>query len=50
MEILAGLNLGEQVVTSAQFMLDSESKLQEALQKMLEPEPVPKQETLEELF
>ena len=49
-EILAGLNLGEQVVTSAQFMLDSESKLQEALQKMLEPESVPKQETLEELF
>ena len=28
---------GEQVVTSAQFMLDSESKLREAIQKMLNP-------------
>jgi Cu(I)/Ag(I) efflux system membrane fusion protein/cobalt-zinc-cadmium efflux system membrane fusion protein len=36
-QILAGLNEGEQVVTSAQFMLDSESKLREAIQKMLEP-------------
>ena len=36
-EILAGLNDGEQVVTSAQFMLDSESKLREAIQKMIAP-------------
>ncbi len=34
--VLAGLLEGEQVVTSAQFLLDSESKLQEAIQKMLE--------------
>lgn len=36
-QILSGLKEGEQVVTSAQFMLDSESKLREALQKMMEP-------------
>ncbi|WP_457566139.1 efflux RND transporter periplasmic adaptor subunit [Caldithrix abyssi] len=33
--IISGLLEGEQVVTSAQFMLDSESRLQEAIQKML---------------
>jgi len=37
-EIVQGLLDGEHVVTSAQFMLDSESKLREAIQKMLEPE------------
>lgn len=36
-EVLAGLTAGERVVTSAQFMLDSESKLREAIQKMREP-------------
>jgi membrane fusion protein, copper/silver efflux system len=35
-QVLSGLNEGEQVVTSAQFMLDSESRLREAIQKMLE--------------
>ena len=35
-QVLTGLNEGEQVVTSAQFMLDSESRLREAIQKMLE--------------
>ncbi len=34
--VLAGLPEGESVVTSAQFLLDSESRLQEAIQKMLE--------------
>jgi RND family efflux transporter MFP subunit len=34
-EILQGLEGGEVVVTSAQFLLDSESRLQEAVQKML---------------
>jgi len=34
--ILAGLVGGEQIVISAQFMLDSESRLQEAIQKMLQ--------------
>lgn len=37
-EVVDGLFEGEQVVTSAQFMLDSESKLREAIQKMLNPE------------
>ncbi len=37
-EIVSGLAAGDRVVTSAQFMLDSESKLREALQKMLNPE------------
>ncbi|NND72010.1 MAG: efflux RND transporter periplasmic adaptor subunit [Rhodothermales bacterium] len=33
--VLSGLLEGEEIVTSAQFMLDSESRLQEALQKIL---------------
>jgi len=35
-EILAGLAENEPVVTSGQFLLDSESKLREAVQKMME--------------
>lgn len=38
-QVLSGLRLGEQVVISAQFMLDSESRLQEAIEKMLAPTP-----------
>ncbi|MBI5638190.1 MAG: efflux RND transporter periplasmic adaptor subunit [Nitrospinae bacterium] len=34
-EILAGLKEGENVLTSAQFLIDSESSLKEATQKML---------------
>ena len=34
-EVLSGLDAGERVVTSAQFMLDSESQLRDAIQKML---------------
>ncbi len=34
--VLAGLQAGEEIVTSAQFLLDSESRLQEAIQKMLQ--------------
>jgi RND family efflux transporter MFP subunit len=33
-EIIRGLEAGERVVTSGQFMLDSESQLREAIQKM----------------
>jgi multidrug efflux pump subunit AcrA (membrane-fusion protein) len=33
-EVLAGLEAGERVVTSGQFMLDSESQLREAIEKM----------------
>jgi Cu(I)/Ag(I) efflux system membrane fusion protein/cobalt-zinc-cadmium efflux system membrane fusion protein len=35
-QVLKGLEEGEQIVLSAQFMLDSESRLREAAQKMLE--------------
>ncbi len=35
--ILEGLKEGEEVVTSAQFLIDSESKLREATAKMMEP-------------
>ena len=35
-QVLQGLKEGEEIVTSAQFMLDSESRLREAIQKMLE--------------
>lgn len=34
-EVRAGLNTGERVVTSGQFLLDSESQIREAIQKML---------------
>jgi membrane fusion protein, copper/silver efflux system len=36
-QALGGLKEGEPVVTAAQFMLDSESQLREAVQKMLKP-------------
>ncbi|MBN9688658.1 MAG: efflux RND transporter periplasmic adaptor subunit [Verrucomicrobia bacterium] len=36
-QVLSGLSEGERVVTSGQFMLDSESQLREAIQKMLQP-------------
>jgi Cu(I)/Ag(I) efflux system membrane fusion protein len=41
-QIIAGVKAGEEVVTSSQFLIDSESKLREATSKMLEaskPEP-----------
>ncbi len=37
-QVLSGLQPGERVVTSGQFMLDSESQLREAIQKMLQPD------------
>ncbi len=36
LEILSGLEPGQSVVTSAQFLLDSESRLREAVQKMID--------------
>jgi len=36
-EIKSGLKEGQKVVVSAQFLLDSESNLQEAIRKMLSP-------------
>jgi hypothetical protein len=35
-QVLKGLSEGEEIVISAQFMLDSESRLREAVAKMLE--------------
>jgi len=35
-EVLSGLREGEEIVTSGQFLIDSESQLQEAIQKMLD--------------
>ncbi|MDA8137581.1 MAG: efflux RND transporter periplasmic adaptor subunit [Desulfobacteraceae bacterium] len=40
-EVISGLREGEKVVTSAQFMLDSESNLREAMQKMMEAQSAP---------
>ena len=34
-EVRSGLQAGEDVVTSAQFLIDSESNLKEAISKML---------------
>ena len=39
--ILRGLHGSEEIVTSAQFMLDSESRLQEAIHKMLQGQTSP---------
>jgi Cu(I)/Ag(I) efflux system membrane fusion protein/cobalt-zinc-cadmium efflux system membrane fusion protein len=44
-QVLEGLKEGEEIVTSGQFMLDSESRLREAIQKMLEV----KQSTAQEM-
>jgi Cu(I)/Ag(I) efflux system membrane fusion protein/cobalt-zinc-cadmium efflux system membrane fusion protein len=49
-EITDGLNEGEQVVISAQFMLDSESRLREAVQKMTAPPAEKPKEKLDDLF
>jgi Cu(I)/Ag(I) efflux system membrane fusion protein len=35
-QVIKGVSAGEEVVTSAQFLIDSESKLREATEKMLE--------------
>ena len=39
-EVLTGVAPGESIVTSGQFLLDSESKLKEAVQKMMEAKKV----------
>jgi rubrerythrin len=41
-QVLNGVSEGERIVTSGQFMLDSESQLREAIQKMLEPKKASK--------
>jgi len=50
-QILSGVAPGETVVTSGQFLLDSESKLKEAVQKMMEAKsPKPKGEKKDDFF
>lgn len=44
-EVVEGLVEGDQVVTSGQFLIDSESQLQEALQKILAGAPEPDEAT-----
>jgi RND family efflux transporter MFP subunit len=39
-QVLSGLHDGDRIVTSGQFMLDSESQLNEAIEKMREPTPM----------
>jgi len=46
-QVLSGLREGERVVTSGQFMLDSESQLREAIAKMVEPGANVEQESSE---
>lgn len=48
-QVLSGLAPGEPVVSSGQFLLDSESKLNEAVQKMMDAEK-PKQEAEDDFF
>lgn len=43
-QIIQGVLEGERVVTSAQFLFDSESRLREAIQKMRQPKPEPEPE------
>ena len=40
-EVISGLKGGEEIVTSAQFLLDSESRFREAIQMMLTPPGTP---------
>lgn len=47
--ILEGLKVGEEVVTSGQFLIDSESKLREATAKMLESMSSNKQATTDQM-
>ena len=49
-QVLAGVAPGEKVVTSGQFLLDSESKLQEAVQKMMEAQKAPSAMSEQDFF
>ena len=48
-EVLSGLSVGQKIVTSAQFLLDSESSISADFQRMevIEPEPTPVDEDLD---
>lgn len=47
--IVAGLKEGEEIVVSAQFLLDSESRLQEAIRKMLDEKKTGKAKKTDEM-
>lgn len=47
-QVISGLKEGERIVTSGQFMLDSESQLREAIQKMQEPKKAGTPESVEQ--
>lgn len=49
-EILTGLDRGDHVVISGQFLLDSESTLKEAIQKMIESKSDPREKESEDGF
>jgi Cu(I)/Ag(I) efflux system membrane fusion protein/cobalt-zinc-cadmium efflux system membrane fusion protein len=49
-QVLSGVAPGEVVVTSGQFLLDSESKLKEAVQKMMEARKGPSAKPAEDPF
>ena len=48
-QVLSGLKKGEQIVISAQFMFDSESRLREAIEKMLETRRQKSPETADDM-
>ena len=48
-QVLNGLSEGEEIVVSAQFMLDSESRLREVIQKMLEVKSEPPKSDADDL-
>ena len=48
-QVLNGLSEGEEIVVSAQFMLDSESRLREVIQKMLEVKSEPPESEADDL-
>jgi Cu(I)/Ag(I) efflux system membrane fusion protein/cobalt-zinc-cadmium efflux system membrane fusion protein len=48
-QVLEGLSAGERIVLSGQFLLDSESRLREAIQKMLEARNQPMDTEADEL-
>ena len=49
-EVLTGLAQGDRVVVSGQFLLDSESKLKEAIQKMIESKSEPDKKENDDFF
>ena len=48
-QVLSGLSAGDEIVLSAQFLLDSESRLREAIQKMLEIRNAPSEQNTNDL-